>query len=159
MSNEDVLKMNLIEQLSSKDGKIIRNAMYWLDQHGWITDGTLRNTKLVGADLYEADLGEADLGGANLSEACLYSAYLKDTNLENAILVNSDLHDSFIVSTNLLNANLREANLEGVVFSERTILPDGTHWTKQTDMTRFTNPNHLNFWDTRVKTGKQESDE
>ena len=38
------------------------------------------------------------------------------------------------------------ANLTGADFAEDTRLPDGTHWTPDTDITRFTDPDHPRFW-------------
>jgi hypothetical protein len=52
---------------------------------------------------------------------------------------------------NLQGANLSYANLQGAVLedaelNETTILPDGTQWTPDTDLKRFTDPKHPNFW-------------
>jgi len=41
---------------------------------------------------------------------------------------------------------LINTRIEGAQFDEDTILPDGTHWTPETDMTRFTNPKNPDFW-------------
>lgn len=38
------------------------------------------------------------------------------------------------------------ANIEDAIFDERTILPDGTFWTSETDVRRFTDRNHPDFW-------------
>lgn len=46
----------------------------------------------------------------------------------------------------LLNANFRNTILDGAIFDEHTTLPDGSNWTPETDMARFTDPNHLFFW-------------
>ena len=37
-------------------------------------------------------------------------------------------------------------NLEKVEFNEKTKLPDGKKWTPDTDMARFTDPEHPDFW-------------
>jgi hypothetical protein len=101
-------------------------------------------------------LESADLSGANLQ-----SAYLFSTNLESAYLWNVSLEDAFLGNANLQNAYLARANLEGaslsganlqganlndIIIDETTILSDGTNWTPDTDMTRFTDPNHPDFW-------------
>jgi hypothetical protein len=152
MEDEAALKKKLIEQVGSKDDGIAGQAVYRLHEHGWIMDGSLRNAKLMGANLFEVFLnGGVDLSGADLSGAILLRADLTDNNLENATFIKADLRESYLFGTKLLNANLREANLEGAAFDENTILPDGTHWTEDTDMTRFTDPNHPDFWDASVK--------
>jgi hypothetical protein len=51
-----------------------------------------------------------------------------------------------LCEANLKESNLLGVNLEGTRFDETTILPDGTHWIPETDMRRFTDPNHPNFW-------------
>ncbi|MCI0708858.1 MAG: pentapeptide repeat-containing protein [Chloroflexi bacterium] len=47
----------------------------------------------------------------------------------------------------LLNANFRNAILERATFDEHTTLPDGSNWTPDTDMNRFTDPDHPFFWE------------
>jgi uncharacterized protein YjbI with pentapeptide repeats len=52
---------------------------------------------------------------------------------------------------NLGEVNLGGANLQGAILKranldEFTILPDGTKWTPDTDMARFTDPDHPDFW-------------
>jgi hypothetical protein len=56
----------------------------------------------------------------------------------------------------MIRTNLRGADLTYAQFDENTILPDAEfvvdnksfdkHWTPQTDMTRYTNPDHPDFW-------------
>jgi uncharacterized protein YjbI with pentapeptide repeats len=148
LENEAALKAKLIEQLGSNDDGISWQALYLLNEHGWLRDGSLKNAKLMGANLFEAFLNIGiDLSGADLTGATLLRADLTDSNLENVTLIQADLRGSLLFGTKLLDANLREANLEGAVFDENTVLPDGTHWTEDTDMTRFTDPNHSDFWD------------
>ena len=51
-----------------------------------------------------------------------------------------------LASADLFGADLMYANLTGADFAEDTRLPDGTHWTPDTDITRFTDPDHPRFW-------------
>jgi hypothetical protein len=94
------------------------------------------NANLQGALLWNAKLQGADLGGANLKEADLEKAALQGARLEG-----TDLQ-----SANLADANLADCNLWLAEFNEETLLPDSTHWTSDTDMARFTDPDHPNFW-------------
>jgi hypothetical protein len=41
---------------------------------------------------------------------------------------------------------LQGTNLAGAQFDPQTILPDSTHWMSDTDMARFTDPQHPHFW-------------
>jgi hypothetical protein len=55
------------------------------------------------------------------------------------------------LGANLESANLERANLQGAdfflaTFSKETILPDDKKWTPETDMARFTDPEHPQFW-------------
>jgi hypothetical protein len=157
MEDEAALKKKLIAALGSQDGRITLDAMYWLGQYGWLSDGTLKDATLTQADLNEAALQEADLRGVILDGANLYSADLFKANLESASLIKADLRETYLYGTNLLKANLRDANLKGAMFDEKLILPDGTHWTEATDMTRFTDSNHPDFWDANTIKGRHET--
>jgi hypothetical protein len=86
----------------------------------------------------------ADLGCVNLNDANLRTANLRGTNLQGA---------------DLSGANLQGAHLTDAIFDEDTILPDAeydsgiypSYWTPDTDMARFTDPDHPDFWDPCVE--------
>jgi hypothetical protein len=116
---------------------------------------TLVDANLQGADLANANLQRAFLIGANLQAiligANLQGAFLVDADLQGASLVNADLQGALLggaslQGADLLRADLRKALLWDAVFDETTMLPDGTRWTPDTDMARFTDPNHPEFW-------------
>lgn len=48
--------------------------------------------------------------------------------------------------TVLAQANLQNATLDSSEFNEETLLPDDLYWTPDTDMRRFTDPTHPDFW-------------
>ena len=107
--------------------------------HANLTDANLNHADLTGADLLEANLEGAKLGGAKLIGATLEGADLKS-----ALMIGVDL-----CGANLKGANLAGTRLEGIFnykFNKQTILPDGSSWAPGTDMTRYTNPNHPDFW-------------
>jgi uncharacterized protein YjbI with pentapeptide repeats len=110
--------------------------------------GDLRETNLQGADLREANLRGADLREANLQAATLWRANLQGTNLGGVNLIGTK-------------------DIETATFDEKTVLPDAKrlqneqggyprdenggyiydkYWTPKTDMTRYTNPEHPDFW-------------
>lgn len=96
----------------------------------------LRNAKLQEAQLILVNLRGADLYSANLGGAKLYGSDMQQVNFELA-----DLSDADLEETNLVGADLRLAT-----FNIHTILPDGKKWTPRTDLRRYTNPKHPQFW-------------
>ncbi len=118
----------------------------------------LKRANLTGADLEGANLFQnSDLTGAtlvktNFQGANLQGAYLLGANLEGACLAGANLRDATLTKAQLQGANLEGANLCKVKFimeasfDEQTTLPGGTKWTPDTDMARFTDPEHPDFW-------------
>lgn len=111
----------------------------------------LRGASLQHCDLRSANLGDVFLQGGNLSHAKLTLAHLPVANLDGASFVNANLQEANlwqarIPSANLTGATLRGANLSNLICDAETILPDGTHWQADTDLTRFTDPQHPDFW-------------
>lgn len=96
----------------------------------------LSNGDFQGADFRRADLSTADLTNANLSNADSTSANFSNADLTGANLSNADL----------TNAVLNQAILNGTTLTTGTVLPDGTHWTDETDMARFTQEDHSDSW-------------
>ena len=149
------LKKRLIREMRSKDNATALNAVEELKAHGWLDDGSLQGAFLVGADLHGAFLAGANLSGAdltntNLKEASLATANLEGTDLEYANLHRAnlgyaDLRDSDMGFANLHGADLRFSNLQQTIL-DHTTLPDEALWTPETDMERFTNEEHPNFW-------------
>jgi len=105
-----------------------------------LQEADLWKANLQEANLWVANLQEADLVLANLEEAILFEANLQEADLRKANLQWADLRRA-----NLQEANLVEANLQGA-WLRGAILPDGTKWRRWTDMERFTNPEHPEFW-------------
>lgn len=101
----------------------------------------LQNTDLILANLQGAYLGGSNLRGADLGGSNLESAYLREANLQNV-----DLRGANLQSTDLRGANLQGTDLDGTQFNEKTNLPNNSKWGPETDMTRFTDPQHPDFW-------------
>jgi len=115
----------------------------------------LENANLLLTNLKEAYLANAVLEGAKLLRANMVDTDLRGAWLEGAYLRYANLQGAELRQAQMQGANLTGANLKSVViadkkysarFDENTVLPDGTHWTPATDMARFTNPNHPDFW-------------
>jgi hypothetical protein len=149
-------KADLIAQMGSSVKDVAIAAAEELVRHGWHTDGSLRQAWLQGAQLPGVDLIGADLQGAFLASANLQEAFLEGANLQWAILVRANLQGAALSDAKLQKASLARANLQGASllganlqdaeFNGGTTLPDGTNWTPDTDMTRFTDPDHPDFW-------------
>ena len=116
----------------------------------------LNNLDLSGANFYDADMRGISLEGANLTgaymiEANLQNAKLSEANLEKAELSWADLGGAFLGGVRLYGTWLLRANLEGTFiktahFDISTRLPDGTRWSQEADLERYTDPNHAKFW-------------
>jgi uncharacterized protein YjbI with pentapeptide repeats len=111
----------------------------------------LQGAHLFAANLQGVDLLEANLQGALLNGANLQGADLRGVNLEGALLNKANLQEVDLLDANLQKADLEgaeleRADLEGARLGEETILPDSTLWTPDTDMARFTDSDHPNFW-------------
>lgn len=145
-------------------------------QDGLLKGANLRNANLEGADLTNANLQGADLFQANLQASNLYAANLtgaylslaslqgarlNSANLQGARLNVANLQGTAFTRANLQHADLRGTNpqgavlaesnlqgasLEGAEFTEQSRLPDSSNWTPDTDMARFANPYHPDFW-------------
>jgi hypothetical protein len=151
------------------DGSLIAADLSGADLHGCsLHRANLLGANLQGANLSGATLGSSDLVGADLSDAKLVDAILNDCDMGKANLDGADLQRASMETCKLYNANLSDANLAGAKlgnyfpsddyvnyeddidttakFDTATILPDGDRWSEDTDMKRFTNPNHPDFW-------------
>ena len=105
----------------------------------------LRLSNLSGAKLAGTNFREADLYSADLSKA-----YLRVANFSFANLRRAKLHDTVLTNVSLVGANLANAELQNNkwIFNDGTrpaILPDGEYWTAETDIEKFTNPDHPDF--------------
>lgn len=134
-----------------------------------LQDAILDKANLQKADMYKANLQYTDLTLANLQYTNLAFANLQYTNLWCANLEKADLWSTNLREANLRGTNLRSANLENTKFDKKTVLPDATYqgkdeggnylrdengnyiynkyWTPETDMSRYTDPNHPDFWE------------
>lgn len=114
------------------------------------TDPTHKNF-WHGYNLNAKNLQGNQMSGFNLKRAAMRSSDLTNANLQDAklnlaILFLADLTGANMEGAKLVGAELGNANLTNTQFNEDTILPDNSHWSHDTDMTRFTNPEHSNFW-------------
>jgi uncharacterized protein YjbI with pentapeptide repeats len=139
-------KADLIAQMGSRVYDVAIAAVEELRRRDWLTDGSLQRIALIMANLQGANLFRANLQRANLSGANLQEAFLSWADLQGASLEDTKLQEADLTMANLQGANLAGANLQNAKFDEYTTLPDGTNWTPDTDMARFTDPDHPDFW-------------
>jgi len=113
----------------------------------------LEDAKLIWSNLQMSEMSVANLRNANLENANLQQVRLCDSSLRGAILVNANLSSADLGGADLLGANLRGAIVDNVIWQYElygmvtsVTLPDGTLWSDDTDITRFTDPTHPDFW-------------
>lgn len=165
------LRAQLIREMGSTDNGIALRAVEAIRGEGWLEDGSLIDANLENANLQDVSLVEANLrrailararlqGGllqgldlreASLDEADLQRARIRVADLQQASLERANLRQAILVAVHLQAASLQEVDLQGarlesVEFDESTILPDGTSWAPETEIGRFTNPEHPDFW-------------
>ena len=141
------------------------------DSDDRLLNADFTRANLQGMNLSGANLANANFTHANLAGAILSRARLNGATFTNANMVDVDLEGAFLQYARLNGSNLQGARLEGVKYHEQTVLPDaeykaepakvntktmGTltstrhyytkYWRPNTDMTRYTNPNHPDFW-------------
>lgn len=152
---EEISRLGWLE-----DGSLIRARLPRANLRGAdLKKAKLDRIFLIGGKLSKAVLDEASLEHANLWSIDLREAMLHMAVLKNAFLLGADLRGARLVMADLRGANLNAARLEGAVlelkagfitlaafFDENTLLPDDTHWTPETDMQRFTDSKHPEFW-------------
>lgn len=123
----------------------------------------LENAYLYGANLERVNFYKTNLSKADLSMSNLYRAYLHRANLSNASVYGTDFRGTVLWMCNLRNVK----HIDQAQFDEGTVLPDARplydaegniqydayhrvlfdrHWTPETDMTRYTNPAHRDYW-------------
>ena len=71
---------------------------------------------------------------------------LAGLDLRAAFFTDANLDGADLSGANLTHAHLAGANLDGVRFDETTILPDESYWTPESDLSRFTDPDHPDFY-------------
>ena len=154
-------KQRLIRQMGSTEHGLAMNAVEELKAMGATKDGSLVSVNLENARLTGVRLGRADLRKSRMDFADFSTGHLYFANLQGADMSGSDLRGTVLTGANLHNADLVAAKLQGALmseanmvnckldnalFDETTQLPDKSNWHPKTDMRRFTDPKHPNFW-------------
>jgi len=175
------LKRRLVHEVCSRSNDVAISAIESMLREVWIQgeDSLLKGAGCWGANLQGAALRgvnlegiileKANLQGANLFEANLQSAYLYETNLQGAILAEANLQGAELYEANLRGAILTGVNLQGAEFFNpalvettylegAAILPDGTMYTKEVNMEKFTDSRHPEFVAARKKVNEIRSE-
>ena len=154
-------KQRLIRQMGSTEHGLAMAAVEELKAMGATKDGSLVSVNLEGAHLTGVRLGRAnlrnsrmdfaDFSSGHLYFADLFGADMSGSDLRGTVLTGANLHHTDLVAAKLQGALMSEADmtyckLDNAVFDETTQLPDKSNWSPTTDMGRFTNPKHPNFW-------------
>lgn len=102
---------------------------------------SLIGCRFVQANLQTAELNSVDARGANFHEAKFYRAACNRSGFQHA-----DFTGAHMEGAKLHNADLRGALFTRAFFDETTIMPDKQPWTAETDLRRFTDPDHPQFY-------------
>lgn len=145
----------LILQMGSPDHSFAIEAVRMLAAQNWLKNGELKSAHLVHANLEGVNLQDVPLPNARLALANLRHAKLTRADLKCAYLKGADLQSACLRGTDLRGANLNDVNLidahldDETLLDTETILPDCTYWEEGTDISRYTNPKHPDFWQPR----------
>ncbi len=154
-------KLRLIRQMGSTEHGLAMTAVEELKAMGATKDGSLASINLEGARLTGVRLGRAklrnsrmdfaDFSGGHLYFADLGGADMSGCDLRGTVLTGANLNSTDLVAAKLQGALMSEADmahckLDKALFDETTQLPDKSNWSPTTDMRRFTDPKHPNFW-------------
>ena len=139
------LKERLVHQAGGRVNQTAVNAVEELRHKGWLQgdDGLLEKADLTEANLRGANLKKANLQGAWLTEANLQGAKLQWADLREAELIDAKFQGAQLQGADLRKAEMEEAKLDGA------ILPDGSEYTDETCLARFTSPAHGQYKMTR----------
>ena len=146
------LQNRLVREASGQANEASKLACDWMQFEGWLTGEA---SLLAGDKIWRANMVGVDLSSANLLKTDFYRSNLAGANLyridaRNANFAYTDISGCDLVAANLEGANLEAANIEGVLWDHPNqspaILPDGKPWTAETDMGRFTDHKHPDFW-------------
>lgn len=168
---DDWLVDGTLNNLNLSGADLCEMDLTYADMEGInLANSALKNSSLSGADMRGANLSHASLDfarckhvrlfEANLAHASAQHADLSDADLRYAELEYADLRGAILDAADLRGANLRDADLSGAClelrfddrpfsgakFDGATTLPDGSKWTPESDLRRFTDTDHAEFW-------------
>lgn len=144
-SNCEILSCNFSSaSMIGIDLSEVRYSVHSIFTNADMSDANLENFYI---DPYnfgeEHHWDNVNLSGANLSGAMIQKQSFRNANLTGAIFKDADLSHSDLSNTDLMDTDFTFAKLEGVNFTGAkfrfsTILPDGSYWNEDTNMTQFT---------------------
>jgi hypothetical protein len=153
--NKRELKEALIRQLGSQSNDFALEAKRQLEGLDWLDEALARKrfrhadwqgSVLVNMNLVDSDLRDVKLMRTLLMNTNMAGANLRDAKLTNADLTHASLTRTDLIGTIMTGADLTDVDVTDCRTDSRTILPDGTYWTPDKDMARFTDQNHPEFW-------------
>lgn len=148
---------------ASCDGSNLKRADMWF--------ASLLGTEFVEADLRQAEICHVNMQGAclrhaNAEAALMYGSKMRNVDAHQANFQNADLMETVLYGADFTGANLTNVHFYRAKFYSRsadnteieppakfdvnTILPDGTHWTPDVDLDRFTDPLHPQYFESTV---------
>ena len=92
------------------------------------------------ANFSKAVVRRADFTEAKARRTVFLDCALNESNFFLADLSNADFQNANLSSVYFGSARLIGATFDGAIFSDETILPDGTTWNKDVELQRFLQP-------------------
>lgn len=153
-------KILLFNQLKSRANSVAVDALEQIQRQGWLDEAQAyyfddKKDKVV---LRRLELQGASLNGIRLENVELRTSNLYKTGMRNASFIGCDfafsnVENAFLGKTDLRGCDLYKIEGEFAIDpnSDASILPDGTLWNMQTDFSRFSDPEHHRYKETRVE--------
>jgi uncharacterized protein YjbI with pentapeptide repeats len=175
-SSDNQAALQAVEKLKDagwfRDGSLVGINLSRANLQGAaLARANMERAILQAANLSKAYLGETILRAADLREAVLCDANMREVILREATLTAADLRRVYLAVSDLVGATLNRVRFDGANFwqtrlygadlssaslagasfydarfDSETRLPDGSPWTPDADLARFTDPNHPDFW-------------
>jgi len=170
-------KHDIIFQMRSPNNILATEAVRIARNKGWLVDGSFERISLPYAQFNSIDLSQSHFSKSNFWGADLQYAIFDGANLSQAQLIGADLRQASLIGANLQGTFLGSTKLQGAIMwgadmrganlldaklndeniwsneeitsvDTAAILPDGTKWSPNVDMQRFTNSEHPEFQST-----------
>ena len=127
-------------------------------------NSTLWLANLNKAIIIDSSFNNANLRTTTMKYASFHTSSFRAARFDGANMNSTSFQSCNFGGVDFTNADLKDAQFLDCVFDDKTILPDSgvlphhygyseesgfssiKYWTPETDMTRYTNPEHPDFW-------------
>lgn len=114
----------------------------------------LRKAYMLEAQLKEASLYDAECQDAIFESASMNGANLAGARFDRAVFRYTDLRDANLDGAVFIDAQMANVGLHGAKFTKSTIMPDGSNWHRDYDLSKHTPKKRKNLPPNRNMTGR-----